>query len=361
MSLSSDSGDHVPIVASGPDNSVLHGSKQSLPSGSAQDHVYPPPPVYKQKIREAEVLVVKPLPEVRYFRYWVINLYKYLAAASGRGTLAIEWIKKVESAASMDELAFDDPEWVLFSLKLSSALHKLITGELEQRVQLIEEKLMHENDLLNGRQLLWLVFNEYKRNDVEVGMTDFEDLMNLRIRGNNLELFVAEWDRCLFGMRDQPAANIKLSLFKDQVIQCTHFSSAFLVWKTLCTHQGEEKAYEKLHEYVLAHLSERKAQSITDQATAHFHTTARVGQSSASVGASGKWQKGDCTQKWKKGRCSRKNCPFNHDFSGRVPPEARGKASTCVALPIDESSAIAGAFVATAMQNTSGHSRSPLE
>ena len=174
-------------------------------------------------------------------------------------------------------------------------------------------------------------------------------------------MFVAEWDRCLFGMRDQPAANIKFSLFKDQVTQCTHFSSAFLVWKTLCTHNGEERSYEKLREYVLAHLAERKAQSITDQATAHFHTTAHVAQSSASAGASGKWQKGDCIQKWKKGHCSRKNCLFNHDFTGREPPEARGKASTAMALTNDDSSASVGAFGTVAIQYTSDHSRSPLE
>ena len=62
-----------------------------------------------------------------------------------------------------------------------------------------------------------------------------------------------------------------------------------------------------------------------------------------------------------KGSLPCKNCPFNHDFTGREPLESRGKASICMAFIADDSSASVGAFATGAMQYTSDHSRSPLE
>ena len=78
-------------------------------------------------------------------------------------------------------------------MKLASALMKLISGELKRKVMIIEEQKMAAGTLVNGRQLLFLIYQEYRRNAVEVGMTEFRDLQNLRLKGDNLRAFVDEW------------------------------------------------------------------------------------------------------------------------------------------------------------------------
>ena len=86
-------------------------------------------------------------------------------------------------------------------MELASALMKLISGELKRKVMIIEEQKMAAGTLANGRRLLFLIYQQYRRNAVEVGMTEFRDLQNLRIRGDNLKAFIDEWDACLYGSR----------------------------------------------------------------------------------------------------------------------------------------------------------------
>ena len=91
----------------------------------------------------------------------------------------------------------------------------MISGEFRRKVALIEEEMIADNRLLNGRQLTLLVFQNYKRNEVEVGMTEFRDLQNVRLKGDNLAAFVTDWDACIFGMGHEPTPEIKESLFTD--------------------------------------------------------------------------------------------------------------------------------------------------
>ena len=145
------------------------------------------------------------------------------------------------------------------------SLDEVDLWELKRKVMIIEEQKMAAGTLVNGRQLFSLIYQEYRRNAVEVGMTEFRDLQNLRLKGNNLRAFVDEWDLCLNGMQNVPPLAIQQTLFEDQVKQCRHFEGTYELYITKCTHDGLENNYESLREYVLAHLERRKQQKITDQ------------------------------------------------------------------------------------------------
>ena len=74
-----------------------------------------------------------------------------------------------------------------------------------------------------------------------------------------------EWDMCLDGMVTQPSPAVKETLFEDQIRQCRHFETTFELYVTKCTHDGLERGYATLREWVLAYLERRKQQRITDQ------------------------------------------------------------------------------------------------
>ena len=68
-------------------------------------------------------------------------------------------------------------------------------------------------------------------------------------------------------MQKEPDMLVQESLFTDQVKKCKHFAQAFALYDTKCTHDGLEKSYDTLRQYVDAHIEQRKAQKITDEAT----------------------------------------------------------------------------------------------
>ena len=74
-----------------------------------------------------------------------------------------------------------------------------------------------------------------------------------------------EWDMCLDGMVTQPSPAVKETLFEDQIRQCRHFETTFELYVTKCTHDGLERGYATLREWVLAYLERRKQQRITYQ------------------------------------------------------------------------------------------------
>ena len=68
-------------------------------------------------------------------------------------------------------------------------------------------------------------------------------------------------------MQNIPDIKIQESLFTDQVKKCKHFEQAYALYITKCTHEGLERSYDTLRQYVDAHIEQRKAQKITDEAT----------------------------------------------------------------------------------------------
>lgn len=147
------------------------------------------------------------------------------------------WVQKAEKVKSIDELSDDGPEREQFSTKVAASLMKLMYGELRRRITLMEEQLIADGRLLNGRQILYLVYQQYRRNAVEVGMAEFRDLQNLRIQGDTLQAFIAEWDRCQYGMQTPPSPQVKETLIEDQICQCRHFEQTSGVFVTKCWEQ----------------------------------------------------------------------------------------------------------------------------
>ena len=93
--------------------------------------------------------------------------------------------------------------------KVAASFMKLISGDLKRKIIFLEEQLIAEGRLLNGRQILFLVYQQFQRDAVEVGMTEFRDLQNLRLKGENLRAFVDEWDACVFDMQTPPTPQVK--------------------------------------------------------------------------------------------------------------------------------------------------------
>ena len=91
-----------------------------------------------------------------------------------------------------------------------------------------------------------MILQNYRRTEVEIGMTDFRDLTNVCLRGDNLVAFVDEWDSVIYGMRDPPPENIIETLFVEQVRKCKHFEPVFALYDLKCTHEGQVRSYEAI-------------------------------------------------------------------------------------------------------------------
>ena len=83
----------------------------------------------------------------------VSKRFKTVASGSSRPSEGLKWVKAVETAESSEELSTDGPGWEQYSMKISEALSKSLSGGFQKRVILTEEQLQGKGEMLNGRQL----------------------------------------------------------------------------------------------------------------------------------------------------------------------------------------------------------------
>ena len=104
---------------------------------------------------------------------------------------------------------------------------KILSGDFLRQITLLEEKLMTEKRTLNGRQLAFIIWDKFRRDLAEIGLTEFVDLRDVRIKNDNLKQFVIDWDEVFFGLLHEQDPKYLLSLFDEQVQKCTSHAKRY--------------------------------------------------------------------------------------------------------------------------------------
>ena len=213
------------------------------------------------------MFVVEAIFHIRHFRHWRLRFFKQVAAESGRGETALAWIKQIEIVSSIEELVETDPNWINFSTKVASGFMKIIRGDFLRRITLLEKKYMAIGKTLNGRQIAFLVWDKFRRDSSEVGLTEFFDLREVRLANDDLTRFMRDWDEVMFGLLNEQDPKYLLSLFDEQVKRCSHFKQVYQGYQTECRHRGLEHSYENLRIWVQAHIDGRQQEKLRAQLT----------------------------------------------------------------------------------------------
>ena len=266
--------------------------------------------------KESQRVSIEPLPHVRNFALWKRSMFTSIAYASRDQISTLKWLKQIDDANCIEELENDGREFQSLSRKLADTLHERITGDLKGRVCNLQDELFAVNKFLNGRQLAWLIFQDYKRPDLEIAMLDFDDLMALEIKGENLSAYINQLDKMLLQINERPSDAVLESLLLKNVRKCSHFAPVLQMYEYEHQHKGGPKDYKSLLQLARNHIANRHADKIANQMRGATRSL-----SVNTVAANGAKQKGDCNQWTGKGQCSRGDrCPYLHDSSKKGNP-----------------------------------------
>ena len=83
----------------------------------------------------------------------------------------------VEKAEKIEDLE-DVAGFPSADAKLSTALVAILKVDLLRQVNLMKEKFAQQQRRVRGRQILWLIYSQYRIPDTEGAMLDFTDLPN---------------------------------------------------------------------------------------------------------------------------------------------------------------------------------------
>ena len=87
--------------------------------------------------------------------------------------------------------------------KMASALNELLTADFKKRVYMKEQKAQQDTRFLNGRQIAYMIGDNFKISGTSEALLDINDQLGVHLKDDNLQGFDTKWDEILLSLNDK--------------------------------------------------------------------------------------------------------------------------------------------------------------
>ena len=184
-----------------------------------------------------------------------------IMVASGRPYECNVWWQEIYKATSIAELEEPMPSWWdTLTLKVVNDLkHKIkVRPEFDRKVRITQKELQRQGkQWLNGRQLYWMLLQDLRVGPYDVSKKRQFDLIQIKMRGNNLERFNTEFVECLLKLPDEeiPSPAFLENLYSQEVEKHQGFYQTFQLYHLGIDQNGQEPNFDKLRDMVEKYLA----------------------------------------------------------------------------------------------------------
>ena len=144
---------------------------------------------------------------------WKIRFKTEVCTCSQFPTEAMQWIKEVELADSVDDLRSSSsirsmpmPDFEVLDARIASALNKIIhNSHFERKISLEEQKAQKEDRFLRGRQIAYLIYDNFRVTGTHDSVENYTDLFTIVLRNDDIQKFDSKWDGIFIIYDENPA------------------------------------------------------------------------------------------------------------------------------------------------------------
>ena len=159
------------------------------------------------------------------FACWKIRFKTEVCTCSQFPTEAMQWIKEVELVDSVDELRSSSssrgismPNFEVLDARIASALNKIIhNSHFKRKISLEEQKAQKEDRFLRGRQIAYLIYEQFRVTGTHDSVENYTDLFTTVLRNDDIQEFDSKWDGILLSMTKIPHDDILEGLYKLRI------------------------------------------------------------------------------------------------------------------------------------------------
>ena len=156
------------------------------------------------------------------FACWKIRFKTEVCTCSQFPTEAMLWIKEVELVDSVDELRSSSstrgismPNFEVLDAKIASAPNKIIhNSQFKRKISLEEQKAQKEDRFLRGRQIAYLIYEQFRVTGTDDSVENFTDLFTIVLRNDDIQEFDSKWDGIPLSLTKIPHDDILEGLYK---------------------------------------------------------------------------------------------------------------------------------------------------
>ena len=156
------------------------------------------------------------------FAYWKIRFNTEVCTCSQFPTESMQWIKEVELVDSVDELRSSSstrgipmPNFEVLDARIASALNKIIhNSHFKRKISLEEQKAQKEDRFLRGRQIAYLIYEQFRVTGTDSSVETYTDLFTIAVRNGDFQEFDSKWDGIFLSLTKIPHDDILEGLYK---------------------------------------------------------------------------------------------------------------------------------------------------
>ena len=275
---------------------------------------------------EASHIKFEAFPDATQFRTWRLNFKIKVASSSKHPKLAFTWINEVDRATDLTQLV-DSGHFETLDFKIAAGLNDIMHGEFARKITLIKEKASFHDEMINGRQMAFIIYQHMRTNSVDGALLEFEDLLHVHLHGQNLQKFKTDWEMVLSGQKHLPAEDIMESLFRKQLEKCHALRTLLDMYEHGIVHEGKPKSYFVLESMVNRHLENKRMRKNKEDLQHRRGDPAYPAQGTAAPTTPRGSKKGVCNQWARKGQCAEgENCPRKQSHTKANAPAPRGNS-----------------------------------
>jgi hypothetical protein len=216
---------------------------------------------YKMKTAE---LKIGQYPTSLTLPAWKRNLLSVVTSSCERPEKAREYLFAAYSAdedgKTFEELSITDANrHRVIDARLAESLMRIIRGDLSRRVAVLAETAARNRTTLSGRQLLFLILMEFRKDS---HLTDAQSYSHLeKLRGvkelKALDSFLSAWDNLMLHFNTPPSRDHLYASFLSKVAEVPELREALAEQKKLAW-SDPKKSYETLRAACDALLDEQR-------------------------------------------------------------------------------------------------------
>ena len=134
------------------------------------------------------------------------------------------WIKEVEmnqwtiSKSLCSIRGIRTPDFEVLDAKIAAALNRIIQStRFKRKVSLEEQKAQKEDRFLRGRQVAYLIYENFRVTGAKDSVENYADLFTVVLRNDDIQEFDSKWDGIFLSMTKIPSDDILEGLYKLRI------------------------------------------------------------------------------------------------------------------------------------------------
>ena len=177
----------------------------------------PEPTSEQGKVKEADTIKLPAFPAAETYRNWRIKTREAVMSASTKPDKAFDWISETWKEDQTVEALREVAPFATLDAKLLSSLTNILTGDFARTIDTFKETEAAKGRYVRGRQVLLKMHQHFSTNIKHGATYALQDLFNVKLKGENLKVFLSNWDQVLAGIQKIPDDSVLETLFLNQV------------------------------------------------------------------------------------------------------------------------------------------------